>query len=661
MPLARYELQSEYCFANPELYKAVPKNDAEALFESITMAALAGIVRQLGEVAELAAEIFNDLHQEVVALSSRGKQIARRVGRLEAELTTLEETVYCESDQLSYAFTEGFQWHPTIFVKQNHFSQPELPRFLQQSYDDCREPPRFFLLDNFDVAGAGATLRRYTDPSFFRIKWANSELLKAERLQTGRRVRERGKKRETSGVHDTRQSITPEAKLSFIEASKFIHSVDAFSDPYLEADDTDTELRALKVETLRISAKEIEENSLLQKRTRHTTSATDSDFVDGAEHFVDALTSIEPDAEIENEKARCSTSSRTSSGSNQEAAFSVKQEARATPPKDFIQEDLPQRSPFNVQGATELSFYSSTSPSEISSPSASPSLSDLSEESYSSQQIFSVLDSPVVGIGRNATKEREVWTMPFRPSSPSEAASFPDEAPPPPPLPPSKWRVAKTLVPGDVSSSPAPEDLQGQGAPVGHQHHDILMDSIVSHDKDTLRKVTSDPRAKSFGSREVLLEQIRSRSFNLKHAAQQEKEKTETPCPATSSVNVATILEKASAIRQTCGFAVAQGVACTKGVFRWDLSRLPDVRQLRSVPELLHSDCSLHYRNGSVACKGRGSRCPLFCVTDTLVKCGGAVIVDRCDNCCTIKYTNCALLNKNNGTIVCKGIGFEST
>ncbi|KAF1868137.1 hypothetical protein Lal_00018653 [Lupinus albus] len=38
------------------------------------------------------------------------------------------------------------------------------------SYEECRGPPRLFLLDKFDVAGAGACLKRYTDPSFFKME-----------------------------------------------------------------------------------------------------------------------------------------------------------------------------------------------------------------------------------------------------------------------------------------------------------------------------------------------------------------------------------------------------------------------------------------------------------------------------------------------------------
>lgn len=52
-------------------------------------------------------------------------------------------------------------------MNQNLVTQ-DLPRFVMDSYEECRGPPQLFLLDKFDVAGAGACLKRYTDPSFFQ-------------------------------------------------------------------------------------------------------------------------------------------------------------------------------------------------------------------------------------------------------------------------------------------------------------------------------------------------------------------------------------------------------------------------------------------------------------------------------------------------------------
>jgi len=41
----------------------------------------------------------------------------------------------------------------------------------------------------FDVAGSGACLKRYTDPAFFKVEWARSELMKAQRAQRDKKAR----------------------------------------------------------------------------------------------------------------------------------------------------------------------------------------------------------------------------------------------------------------------------------------------------------------------------------------------------------------------------------------------------------------------------------------------------------------------------------------
>jgi hypothetical protein len=59
MPLVRYELRSELMLANPQLYRTARKDDSEAVLEGVAMAALVGIVRQLGDLAEYVFFFFS--------------------------------------------------------------------------------------------------------------------------------------------------------------------------------------------------------------------------------------------------------------------------------------------------------------------------------------------------------------------------------------------------------------------------------------------------------------------------------------------------------------------------------------------------------------------------------------------------------------------------
>ncbi|KAL5550694.1 hypothetical protein UlMin_000870 [Ulmus minor] len=193
MPLTRYRVRSEYGLADPELYRAADKDDPEALLEGVAMAGLVGVLRQLGDLAEFAAEIFHDLHEEVMATAARGHALGARVQQLEAEFPPIEKALLSQTNHKSFFTNAGVDWHPNLRSEQTLIARGDLPRFVMDSYEECRGPPRLFLLDKFDVAGAGACLKRYTDPSFFKVEAASGiGKVEIQREKKSRKVKKRG-------------------------------------------------------------------------------------------------------------------------------------------------------------------------------------------------------------------------------------------------------------------------------------------------------------------------------------------------------------------------------------------------------------------------------------------------------------------------------------
>ncbi|KAL8509267.1 hypothetical protein ACS0TY_016456 [Phlomoides rotata] len=200
MPISRYEIRNEYSLADPELYQAADKDDPEALLEGVAMAGLVGVLRQLGDLAEFAAEIFHDLHEEVMATAARGHSLMIRVQQLEAEVPSIEKAFLSQTDHSSFFYNAGVDWHPNSRITQNLVTQGDLPRFVMDSYEECRGPPRLFLLDKFDVAGAGACLKRYTDPSFFKVEtsaMANTDVRREKKIRKSKKKGPRGAYGET--------------------------------------------------------------------------------------------------------------------------------------------------------------------------------------------------------------------------------------------------------------------------------------------------------------------------------------------------------------------------------------------------------------------------------------------------------------------------------
>ncbi|XP_042512258.1 protein SCAR2-like isoform X2 [Macadamia integrifolia] len=194
MPLTRFQTRNEYSLADPELYRAAGKDDPEALLEGVAMAGLVGVLRQLGDLAEFAAEIFHDLHEEVMATAARGHGLMLRVQQLEAEVPSIERAFLSRTSHSLFLFNAGVGWHPNLRTDQNVITRGDLPRCVMDSYEECRGPPRLFLLDKFDVAGAGACLKRYSDPSFFKAEFTSSETMEpnVHREKKPRKVKKKG-------------------------------------------------------------------------------------------------------------------------------------------------------------------------------------------------------------------------------------------------------------------------------------------------------------------------------------------------------------------------------------------------------------------------------------------------------------------------------------
>ncbi|KAL6894335.1 hypothetical protein ACP4OV_008433 [Aristida adscensionis] len=173
--MIRYQIRNEYGLSDPELYAAPgEEDDPEALLEGVAMAGLVGVLRQLGDLAEFAAEIFHDLHEDVMATASRGHGLMLRLQQLEAEFPAVEKAIISQTDPSNYPHDDGVEWHANLQLKQNMITQGDMPRFILDSYEECRGPPHLFTLDKFDVAGAGASLKRYSDPSFFKTEHSSN-------------------------------------------------------------------------------------------------------------------------------------------------------------------------------------------------------------------------------------------------------------------------------------------------------------------------------------------------------------------------------------------------------------------------------------------------------------------------------------------------------
>lgn len=213
MPLVRFEVRNEYGLGDPELYREPGrKEDAKTLLDGVAVSGLVGILRQLGDLAEFAADVFRDLHEQVMATSARGRKMMSRMQRIEAMLPSLEKAVQSQTSHIHLAYVAGTNWHATARSDESLVLGSDLPQFIMDSYEECRDPPRLYLLDKFDSAGPGACLKRYSDPSYFKRACVTLELAKGEKVQREKKNQRNKRKASRRGRGEIRHhaiSISP--------------------------------------------------------------------------------------------------------------------------------------------------------------------------------------------------------------------------------------------------------------------------------------------------------------------------------------------------------------------------------------------------------------------------------------------------------------------
>ncbi|KAJ4912610.1 Scar-like domain-containing protein WAVE 5 [Raphanus sativus] len=197
MPLVRFEIRNELSLGGPELNRspAVEYEEPKAILGAVEVAGLVGILRQLGDLAEFSAEVFNGIQEEVTVTASRCQKLTSRVKRIDSALSPLEKAVLSQTSHIHFAYTAGCEWHPRIRNGQRHFVQSDLPLCVMETYEQCRDPPPLHLLDRFDAGGPGSCLRKYSDPTFFRKEVGNHSKADDVKSQKDQTHRKRKKKR----------------------------------------------------------------------------------------------------------------------------------------------------------------------------------------------------------------------------------------------------------------------------------------------------------------------------------------------------------------------------------------------------------------------------------------------------------------------------------
>ncbi|KAD3068780.1 hypothetical protein E3N88_36660 [Mikania micrantha] len=159
MPLMRVEVRNEYGLGMPNLYTETDTENPKAVLDGVTVAGLVGILRQLGDLAEFAVEIFHGLQEQVLVTSSRSHKLVERLHNIESALPQIEKAILGQRSHLHFAYTAGSKWHTQLGTEQNHFIYSDLPCCIMDSYENCYDPPCLHNLDKYEFPKKRSSLR----------------------------------------------------------------------------------------------------------------------------------------------------------------------------------------------------------------------------------------------------------------------------------------------------------------------------------------------------------------------------------------------------------------------------------------------------------------------------------------------------------------------
>eukprot|EP00964_Phaeocystis_antarctica_P062102 scaffold37162_cov63-Phaeocystis_antarctica.AAC.2 len=167
------------------------------------MAQMVGVLQQLGWLATYSHELFTGLTIEAEGSLTRINQLKGRLGRVTERLARVDDALAAagESELADIcAANPGGEYKLTHEQVSGLFTPNSRPPALQATFEEAKEPPPLYLLDQFvqrDPSGnkyhkyglEETCLDLYSDPNFFLKQWLDEEEVKRKALKAERKAK----------------------------------------------------------------------------------------------------------------------------------------------------------------------------------------------------------------------------------------------------------------------------------------------------------------------------------------------------------------------------------------------------------------------------------------------------------------------------------------
>lgn len=168
---------------------------AEEVLDRLAVSTMIGVMNQLGQLAEYAAEVFQNLYDVASKTGTRITNVHTRVSNLNAELSKGEQMLTNKEPAYFYSAqkTEA-AWRRTDDLSFSLFVPASQSIALRNARAEAKPVPRLDLLDPYSEDGSSCT-SKFSNPRFFFEKWLEAEQERQKKAAEDRDKRKKKKKK----------------------------------------------------------------------------------------------------------------------------------------------------------------------------------------------------------------------------------------------------------------------------------------------------------------------------------------------------------------------------------------------------------------------------------------------------------------------------------
>jgi len=174
--------------------------NASEYLDSLAVTSMLGILHQLGQLSEFAAEVFEGLYELTSSTGARVSTLGSRIAQLDQDAAETERSF--KQHPPSYYFNNSTRDAPfkrADTVEEQLFRAATLPRAMQKTRSEARPAPPLDTLNKFTAPEPA--MKKFSNPGLFLEEWLKSEqekqayLLEERKMRRARRENKKGKEK----------------------------------------------------------------------------------------------------------------------------------------------------------------------------------------------------------------------------------------------------------------------------------------------------------------------------------------------------------------------------------------------------------------------------------------------------------------------------------